>query len=160
MIYVIIIAAVLVVIALFVMTTYNSLVSLKNKVKDQWSQIEVLLKRREQQDKDRTPVLNYFRSKNLLVEVNGEGGIGDEIINIRFMDNFKKLGMNPILFSSWHMYRPDMVDLFKRHGHNVVTTTDFFLKDYLYLNKCLMILESNHNYESIEIKHYCKYQPL
>lgn len=42
----IIIVAIVVLILLYVIGTYNSLVSLRNKVKDQWSQIEVLLKRR------------------------------------------------------------------------------------------------------------------
>lgn len=42
----IIVIAVLVIVAIFVATTYNSLVSLRNKVKDQWSQVEVLLTRR------------------------------------------------------------------------------------------------------------------
>lgn len=42
-----IIAIVIVVLVLlYVISTYNSLVNLRNKVKDQWSQIEVLLKRR------------------------------------------------------------------------------------------------------------------
>ena len=66
------------------------------------------------------------------IVVNGEGGVGDELINIRFMDYLKKLGMNPILYSSWHMYRPDTVDLFRRHGHQVVTNHMFFSKDSLW----------------------------
>lgn len=37
---------ILILIALYVMSTYNSLVQGRNKVKDQWSQIDVLLKRR------------------------------------------------------------------------------------------------------------------
>lgn len=64
--------------------------------------------------------------------INGEGGIGDEFINIRFLDNFKKLGMNPILYSSWYAHRPDTVDLFRRHGYEVVTNNLFFKKDYLW----------------------------
>lgn len=54
------------------------------------------------------------------IYINGEGGVGDEIINIRFFDHLKKLGMNPILYSAWNMYRPDLVDLFRRHGHSVI----------------------------------------
>ena len=42
----IIIVAVIVVLLLFVISTYNSLVGLRNKVKDQWSQIDVVLKNR------------------------------------------------------------------------------------------------------------------
>ena len=41
-----IIVAVVLVILILVIATYNSLVSLRNKVKDQWAQIDVLLKRR------------------------------------------------------------------------------------------------------------------
>ncbi len=42
----IIVAAVVVVLLLFVVGNYNGLVSLRNKVKDQWAQIDVQLKRR------------------------------------------------------------------------------------------------------------------
>lgn len=41
-----IVLIIVVLIVLYVISTYNSLVSLRNKVKDSWSQIEVLLKRR------------------------------------------------------------------------------------------------------------------
>lgn len=41
-----IILIVVVLIALFVISNYNTLVKLRNNVKDQWAQIEVLLKRR------------------------------------------------------------------------------------------------------------------
>jgi tetratricopeptide (TPR) repeat protein len=66
------------------------------------------------------------------IVINGEGGIGDEFINIRFLDRFKQLGMRPILYSSWHEFRPDTVDLFRRHGYEVVTNSLFFKKDYLW----------------------------
>ena len=46
MIALIVIGAIVLLVLLFLGTTYNSLVSLRNKVKDQWSQIDVLLKRR------------------------------------------------------------------------------------------------------------------
>lgn len=42
----IIVIAVVVIIGLFIVGNYNSLVSLRNKVKDQWAQIDVQLKRR------------------------------------------------------------------------------------------------------------------
>lgn len=42
----IVIGVILVLGLLFIMTTYNGLVRLRNMVKDQWSQIDVLLKRR------------------------------------------------------------------------------------------------------------------
>ena len=46
MIALIIIAVIVVLLIFFVIGTYNTLVKLKNMVKDQWSQIDVLLKRR------------------------------------------------------------------------------------------------------------------
>ena len=46
MIGIIIVVAIILVLALFIISNYNSLVSLRNKVKDQWSQIDVQLKRR------------------------------------------------------------------------------------------------------------------
>jgi hypothetical protein len=57
------------------------------------------------------------------IYVDGEGGIGDEIINIRFFDYIKDLGMKPILYSTWSKYREDTVNLFRRHGYEVITET-------------------------------------
>ena len=42
----IILLVIVVLIALYFISTYNTLVSLRNKVKDQWSQIDVVLKNR------------------------------------------------------------------------------------------------------------------
>lgn len=68
------------------------------------------------------------------IYVNGEGGVGDEIINIRFFDHLKDWGMHPILYSCWSMYRPDTVDLFRRHGHEVITDTYSIQTDQLWTN--------------------------
>lgn len=46
MIALIVIIIIVALLAIYVMTTYNGLVDLKNKVKDGWAQIDVLLKRR------------------------------------------------------------------------------------------------------------------
>jgi hypothetical protein len=53
------------------------------------------------------------------IYVDGEGGIGDEIINIRFFDYLKKFGMRPILYSVGK-YRKDTNSLFHRHGYEIV----------------------------------------
>lgn len=45
MVWIIIIAVVLIIV-MYLISTYNSLVNLRNRVKDQWAQIDVLLKRR------------------------------------------------------------------------------------------------------------------
>lgn len=60
---------------------------------------------------------------NRTIYVDGEGGIGDEIINIRFFDHIKDLGMKPILYSTWSKYREDTVNLFRRNGYEVITET-------------------------------------
>lgn len=64
--------------------------------------------------------------------VNAEGGIGDEFINIRFLKNLKSLGMKPILYSSWHTNRPDIVSLFRRNGIEITTNHLFFDKKSLW----------------------------
>jgi len=53
--------------------------------------------------------------------VEGEGGIGDEIINIRFFDRLKRYGMRPILYSKECKYRKDTDNLFRRHGYEIIT---------------------------------------
>jgi hypothetical protein len=50
-----------------------------------------------------------LHGKTLLL--NGEGGIGDEIINFRFAANFKKMGANVVVAS-----RRDLAPMFSRHG--------------------------------------------
>ena len=45
-VWLIVVLVIVVVIVLFVISTYNTLITLRNRVKDQWSQIDVQLKRR------------------------------------------------------------------------------------------------------------------
>ena len=45
--------------------------------------LEIVSTRRDVQDKDRLPVLQYFREKGLLVEINGEGPIEEVQAEIR-----------------------------------------------------------------------------
>lgn len=47
-----------------------------------------------------------------------EGGIGDELINVRFVNRLTELGMTPI----WYTTRPELVQIFKRHGIPTVNT--------------------------------------
>lgn len=68
------------------------------------------------------------------IYVNGEGGIGDEVINIRFFKHLRDLGMNPILYSPWAIYRPDMVDVFERHGYEVITDTYSIRRECMWTN--------------------------
>jgi hypothetical protein len=67
-----------------------------------------------------------------IIYVEGEGGIGDEIINIRFFKNIAKFGMKPILYSSWSKYREDAVNLFRRNGFEVITESYSIDRKQLY----------------------------
>lgn len=55
------------------------------------------------------------------IYVEGEGGTGDEFINIRFFKHLRDLGMKPILYSAFTDYRADTVDIYRRHGFEVIT---------------------------------------
>jgi tetratricopeptide (TPR) repeat protein len=52
--------------------------------------------------------------------VYGEGGIGDEIINIRFFKQIEKLGMQPILVTAENEWHSDKNNLFRRHGIKIL----------------------------------------
>lgn len=62
------------------------------------------------------------------VLMSAEGGIGDEIINIRFQKHIKELGMNPI----WYTDRKDLAAIFKRNGFNVITDKREYQYDWLW----------------------------
>lgn len=55
------------------------------------------------------------------VYVEGEGGIGDEIINIRFFERIENMGMRPILCSPNTKYYQDKNALFRRHGVEILS---------------------------------------
>lgn len=55
-----------------------------------------------------------------VIVLRAEAGIGDEFINVRFMNHFKKLGMIPI----WYTDRKEMRDLFIRNGYSAVCSLD------------------------------------
>lgn len=57
-----------------------------------------------------------------------EGGIGDEIISVRFMENFKKVGMNPI----WYTDRKDIAEIFNRCGFETITNVKEIPYDWLW----------------------------
>jgi hypothetical protein len=59
--------------------------------------------------------------KTIYVDI--EGGIGDQIINIRFFDTLKSYGMNPILVSQNSKYYTDINALLRRHGYTIITDT-------------------------------------
>jgi hypothetical protein len=53
-----------------------------------------------------------------------EAGIGDEIINVRFMRHLENVGMNPI----WFTDRKDLVDIFKANGFNATSDKSEIMK--------------------------------
>jgi hypothetical protein len=55
---------------------------------------------------------------NKILLLRGEGGLGDEIINFRFAQEFKKLGANVVV--SGH---PALLPIFSRHGFVCVTSS-------------------------------------
>lgn len=57
-----------------------------------------------------------------------DGGIGDEIINIRFQKHIKQLGMNPV----WFTARKDLAEVFRRNGFQVITNLDEYKSDWLW----------------------------
>jgi len=63
-----------------------------------------------------------------------EGGIGDEIISIRFMKHLKERGMNPI----WYSDRKDLVEVFRRCGFNCMTNVTNLPADWLWTYSMLV----------------------
>lgn len=57
-----------------------------------------------------------------------EGGIGDEIISVRFMKHFKDVGMNPI----WYTDRKDIANIFERCGFKTVSNLQHIPQDWLW----------------------------
>jgi tetratricopeptide (TPR) repeat protein len=51
-----------------------------------------------------------------VILIHAEGGIGDEIIGVRFMNKIKELGMRPI----WKTNNRDLHDVFNRNGYECV----------------------------------------
>lgn len=57
-----------------------------------------------------------------------EGGIGDEIISVRFMKHFKDVGMDPI----WYTDRKDIASIFERNGFKTVSNINSIPQDWLW----------------------------
>lgn len=63
-----------------------------------------------------------------IVYVCAEGGIGDEIISVRFIKHLKALGAKPI----WYTNRKDIANIFNRAGFETIDTLRNFKRDYLW----------------------------
>lgn len=80
------------------------------------------------------PNVPVWNGENILdknIVIHAEGGIGDELINVRFIDNLKKLGANPI----WITNSKDLVPVFNRNGFN--TSLDIKSVDTINTVQCM-----------------------
>jgi len=66
--------------------------------------------------------------KDKTIYIRAEAGIGDEFINIRFMNHLKELGMHPI----WYTDRQEMAKIFNRNGYEAITEVPKDAKDTAY----------------------------
>lgn len=81
-------------------------------------------------DKDRTTIFDIKGMRRWdgvitpgsKLYVNACGGYGDEFVNIRFFNNLRRYGMDPILFSN--LERNDLAAVFRRNGFEVITDND------------------------------------
>lgn len=65
------------------------------------------------------------------VIVHAEAGIGDEIINFRFMKKIKESGMIPYWYNSYGE-RKDLLAMFRRHGYNTIHSLNEVEGDTVY----------------------------
>lgn len=79
-----------------------------------------------------------YPGKTLILFAEG-GGIGDEMLSVRFMDDLKAIGFEPIFYTS----RQDLYTLFNRCGYKTIMTLDnipadamwtYFMQVPIYLN--------------------------
>lgn len=70
-----------------------------------------------------------------------EGGIGDEIISVRFMKHFRDLGMIPL----WYTDRLDLAAIFNRCGFQTINSIKYIPRDWLwtYSMSCPVYLDLN-----------------
>lgn len=94
-----------------------------------------------------------FPGKTLILFAEG-GGIGDEMLSVRFMDELSAIGFNPVFYTS----RQDLYDIFNRCGYKTITNLDgipedalwtYFMQVPIYLNsKPESIVRSNYLFPS------------
>lgn len=77
------------------------------------------------------PKHNYWSGEVIpgkTILICAEAGIGDEIINVRFCNNLKQLGMNPI----WYTDRKDLAAVFNRCGFTTITDKNQYNPNWLW----------------------------
>lgn len=73
-----------------------------------------------------------MRNKGKTIIICAQGGIGDELVNLRFMQNIKNLGMKPV----WLTSKPSIVEVANRNGF--MATTDFSSISLKNTDYCMM----------------------
>ena len=68
-----------------------------------------------------------YPGKTLVLFAEG-GGIGDEMLSVRFMDDLKNLGFKPVFYTS----RKDLYNIFNRCGYETIMTLDNVPPDALW----------------------------
>jgi tetratricopeptide (TPR) repeat protein len=86
--------------------------------------------------------------------VNGHGGIGDEILYIRFFKRLKEMGMRPILFSGWAEGRTEVDNILIRNGFEVVNSPYSLDKSFLWVNLLALCSYMNLNSNNIWTEPY------
>lgn len=77
---------------------------------------------------DRDQYWNGAAEPGATLVIVAEGGIGDEIIDVRFMQHVTDLGMKPI----WLTTRSDLAAVFQRHGWETMSHLPYLPKDWLW----------------------------
>ena len=90
-----------------------------------------------------------FPGKTLILFAEG-GGIGDEMLSVRFMDDLKQIGFDPVYYTS----RQDLCDIFNRCGYKTIMNLDNVPADamWTYFMQVPIYLESTP--ESVMRSHY------
>ena len=86
-----------------------------------------------------------FPGQTLVIFCEG-GGIGDEMIMIRFFNDIKKLGMNPVYYT----HRDDICNLFNQCGYYSVTNIDDVPRDYMWTYFMQLPIWLNSTTESVK----------
>ena len=68
-----------------------------------------------------------YPGRTLILFMEG-GGIGDEFITVRWMQDLKNLGFNPVYYTT----RPDIYDIFTRCGYDCIMNLDNVPKDAMW----------------------------
>ena len=68
-------------------------------------------------EKSMIPMWDGSKQEGKTVLIHAEGGIGDEIICIRFMKHIERMGMNPV----WHTNNQSLLEVFNNNGFKCIS---------------------------------------